>query len=318
MEINSLMDFEAARVEFLFEAKGVEVFIKRDDLLHPTISGNKGRKLKYFWQEYQAGDYHSILSFGGAHSNHLAALAALGKLTQTPCHALIRGEEEMDNPTLRFCRDQGMQLEGISRAKYRQKDDPDFRAMLLEIDPQIFIIPEGGKGPQGVAGCAEITQEFAAEEFDYFALAAGTGTTAAGVLASFPGRTLVYSALKGGAFLKRAIVEAYLAYAERYQKRASLIKAQENLILREDYHFGGYAKINQSLVDFMNGIYQQYQLRLDPVYTAKALFGLQQDIEAGFFAVGTRILFLHSGGLQGIEAMQENLRRKGLKPLDYD
>lgn len=305
--------------EFLMEHHGVFLYLKRDDLIHPEISGNKWRKLKYHAEEFYAGSYDSLLTFGGAFSNHLAATAAFARLAEIPAYGLIRGEEEMDNPTLRFCRTQGMELEGISRSKYQVKDKPEFLEALKILRPNVFIIPEGGKGPQAVKGCAEIRQELEGS-YDYFALAAGTGATAAGLLAALEHeQLLVYPALKAEGFMVKAIVNQLLEYYRYYGlKGKSLSLIQRELVLRPDYHFGGYAKINEDLIRFMNTLYQSHQLKLDPVYTSKMLFGLLKDIEAGQFKLGAKILVLHTGGLQGIAGMNEKLSQKGQELISYD
>lgn len=313
------LNTDNSREEFLLEHCGVEIYLKRDDLIHPQISGNKWRKLKYHLQHFYQDGYQQILTFGGAFSNHLAATAALGKLAGIPTHALVRGEEAGDSPTLKFCSAQGMQWEAISRKDYRLKEEPEFLEGLKMFSPDLYIIPEGGKGAAALKGCAELIDELR-RSYDYLTLAAGTGTTAAGVLSHPDSPPLIlYSALKGGSFLKAAIAKYLHQYQSFYQLapfRADLLARR--LILRTDYHFGGFAKIKPELVEFMNKIYHQYQLKLDPVYTAKMLFGLLKDIEAGQFKGGTRILALHSGGLQGLAGMNQRLARKSQELIAYE
>ncbi len=311
---------KASRLEFVLERKGVELWVKRDDLIHPEISGNKWRKLKHHLASFERSAKSEILTFGGAFSNHIAATAALGDLCGIPTHALIRGEEEMiNNPTLEFCLKKGMRIEGISRKQYDTKDDPKFLRTLALLMPQVYIIPEGGKGPLGLQGCLEITSEVE-EDFDYWAVAGGTGTTAAGVLASTRvKKLLLYPALKGGQFLVPAIFNQLLAYFENHQsQKISLRALQQKLILRDPYHFGGYGKITPELVAFLNTFQAQYALKLDPVYTGKMFFGLLQDIDAGLFSAGSKILAMHSGGLQGIAGMNNRLRAKNLETINYE
>jgi len=311
---------KASRLEFVLERKGVELWVKRDDLIHPEISGNKWRKLKHHLAAFENSGKTEILTFGGAFSNHIAATAALGELCEIPTHALIRGEEEMkDNPTLEFCLRKGMQIEGISRKQYDTKDDLKFLRTLALLMPQVFIISEGGKGPLGLKGCLEIPEEVEVD-FDYWALAGGTGTTAAGVLASpRVKKLLLYPALKGGKFLIPEIFNQLLAYFENHQStKVSLRALQEKIILRDPYHFGGYAKIDSDLVTFLNTFQAHYALKLDPVYTGKMFFGLLKDMDQGLFPIGSKILALHSGGLQGIAGMNKRLRAKNLETINYE
>ncbi|QNR25346.1 1-aminocyclopropane-1-carboxylate deaminase/D-cysteine desulfhydrase [Croceimicrobium hydrocarbonivorans] len=315
LSINTLNSKE----EFLLNHHGVDVFLKRDDQIHPEISGNKWRKLKYHLEKFYLGDYRQILSFGGAFSNHLAALAALGKLAEIPTYAMVRGEEAGDSPTLEYCSAQGMEWEAISRKDYSLKENPEFLEALQELRPGLYILPEGGKGVPALKGCAEIIDELEGT-YDCIALAAGTGTTAAGLLAHPKAPKIrVYAALKGGSFLKPAIAQ----YLQEYQSEYGLAPIPRDLLIRKldlvtDYHFGGFAKINQELVQFMNETYRKYQLKLDPVYTSKLLFGLLKDIEAGHFKAGSRVLVLHSGGLQGIAGMNRRLAKKSEELIAYD
>ena len=303
----------------MLELNSVQVFLKRDDLIHPVISGNKWRKLKYHLADFYAGDYKQILTFGGAFSNHLAATAAAGNLAQIPTHALVRGEESGNSPTLDFCSEQGMQWEGISRKDYDLKDQADFLEALRVLRPGLYIIPEGGKGPAALKGCAEIIDELQSP-YDFIALGAGTGTTAAGLL-SHPKSppVVVYAALKGAGFLRPAIAKLlheFQAYAQCAPFPRDLMVRKMDL--RDTYHFGGFAKINPELVRFLNEFYAQYQLKLDPIYTGKMLFGLLKDIEKGRFKPGSRLLALHSGGLQGIAGMNRRLERKSQDLINYD
>lgn len=310
---------ENSREEFLFEYQSCSFWLKRDDLLHPHISGNKWRKLKYHLQEFYAGGYKQILTFGGAFSNHLAATAAVGNLAKIPCYALVRGEEAGDSPTLRFCEEQGMEWTAISRSDYRLKEEPEFLESLQMWTPNLYLIPEGGKGAPALKGCAEIISELK-QSYDAIALAAGTGTTAAGLLAHPEAPEIwVYAALKGGSFLKPAIAQALHQYASFYKLPAlprDLL--QKKLRLQTEYHFGGFGKVQSDLISFMNRMYHEHQLKLDPIYTAKMLFGLLKDIEAGKFEAGSRILILHSGGLQGIAGMNQKLARKNEELIAYE
>lgn len=295
----------------LLTRQGVQLWLKRDDIIHPQVSGNKWRKLKYWWEQFRLSGKSEILTFGGAFSNHLAAVAAFGQHHTTPTHALVRGEEEPQNHTLDFCRSCGMHIDYISRSRYRQKDEPQFLELLATTLPQVFVIPEGGKGAPGVKGCAEILNEVS-QPFDFVACAAGTGTTAAGLLShKNPATLLVYPALKGAPYMQRAIAEQWAAL----NPGRTIAKKWEVI---EHYHFGGYGKVTPALIDFINYFYQRYSIRLDPVYTAKMLYGLLQDIDAGKFAPGTRILALHTGGLQGVVGMNQQLKKNNKPLIEYE
>lgn len=304
-------------LEFLANWSGTEVWVKRDDLIHPEVSGNKWRKLNYHLQAYRASGAKAILSFGGPHSNHLAALAALGYYENIPTHALVRGEP-LQSPTLDYCRSKGMALEFIDRQQYRLKDSPQFLEALRNLRPDVYIIPEGGKGPAGVRGCLSIVKELD-QAFDRFYLAAGTGTTAAGVLSAFrSGEVHVVAALKGGQFLRRAIMEQALALSEKPGESSfSLTRDQQRLKLLEDYHGGGFARLTEEIVDFMNRCFRQYGLKLDPVYTAKLFFAVQQEL-AQEERTPRKVVLLHSGGLQGISAMNLRLAKKNKKTIEYE
>lgn len=308
-----------APLQKLATLKGVELWVKREDLIHPEVSGNKWRKLKYFLEDFRASGKEVILTFGGAYSNHLAAVAALGRITGIPVRALVRGEEVLRNPTLDYCRAQGMEVEAISRKEYATKDEPEFLQHLAGILPGVYVIPEGGKGPLGVKGCTEITRDLP-EGFSRICCAAGTGTTAAGLLAGgYPARLRVYSPFKGGRFLAPAISRllrdyyGYFSTAEGEQ-----ILPGERLDMRENYHFGGFGKTTGPLIDFMNRIYRQYQLPLDPVYTGKMFYGVWEEVQRGAIPAGEKLLLIHTGGRQGIRGMNEKLRASGKKTLDYE
>lgn len=293
--------------------------MKRDDLIHPDVSGNKWRKLKYYLEDFRESGKEVILTFGGAYSNHLAATAALGKMTGIPTRALVRGEEVYSNETLDFCRDCGMIIESISRKDYAERDNPEFLRSLAERLPEVYLIPEGGKGPQGVKGCAEILDE-ESRQFDVICCAAGTGTTAAGLLTAIgEGELWCFPALKGGRFLGPAIERWLLNYQLYFSTSLDEKKlVYQQLRIADNYHFGGYARMNDELVDFMNDFYDHYEIPLDPVYTGKMMYGIFDMISKGKVAAGTRILALHTGGLQGIKGMNTRLKKSGGKLLRYE
>ncbi len=292
--------------------------MKRDDQIHPKVSGNKWRKLKYYLEDFRKSGKEVILTFGGAFSNHLAATAALGKMTGIPTKALVRGEEVSSNPTLDFCRNCGMEIEAIPRKRYDSKDDPEFLKMMEETLPKVYIIPEGGKGVLGMRGCADIVKELPGG-LDVICCSGGTGTTMAGMLtADYPAQFELYPALKGGIFLKRAI-DGYLAdYQRAFSTKGHGKKVRmERLSIVENYHFGGYGKTRPELIDFMNDFYDRYGIPLDPVYTGKMMFGIMEGLEQRKWEPGTKIVAIHTGGLQGIKGMNQRLQKSG-NTLHYE
>lgn len=271
------------------EQKGIKVFVKRDDLIHPQISGNKWRKLKFNVEQALKEDKTSLLTFGGAFSNHLIATAFAAKRFGLAAIGVVRGNEFLElNSTLEACESAGMQLHFVSREVYRTKQDQGFISQLKNQFGDFYLIPEGGANELAVKGCEEIVTEIK-QKFDYVACAAGTGTTAAGILRSLTDeKLLVFPALKGGEGLEKEIL--------KWQKK-EISKSQ--LQLFTNYHFGGYAKISSELVEFTNQFYKDFCIPLDLVYTSKLFYGLFDLIQSGYFSCGSRILVLHSGGLQG-------------------
>lgn len=285
------------------ERAGVRLYIKRDDLIHPLVSGNKWRKLKYNLQNAVQEGYGSLLTFGGARSNHLYAAAAAGKALGIQTIGIVRGEEyqSKDTDTLRFCREMGMQIEAISRTEYREKHVPEFLSHLREKFGNVYLVPEGGSTPMALPGVRELVYETEAQltfKPDYYAVAAGTGGTAAGIL-SADAQVLAFSALKGGGFLEEEIVKLVNQHVE-----------PDQLKLFTAYHFGGYAKYTAELLDFITDFEQTHQILLEHVYTGKMLFGLYDLIDKGVFPPGTTLIAVHTGGLQGRLSEQE---RKGHK-----
>ncbi|MCF8277416.1 MAG: pyridoxal-phosphate dependent enzyme [Flavobacteriales bacterium] len=301
--------------DLILKESGIRLLIKRDDLIHQHISGNKWRKLKYNLSEAVQQNHHTMLTFGGAYSNHIAATAFACKKAGLESIGIIRGENDPTNPTLKFAREHGMQLHFVSRDDYRKmtsegahghtpEDDVDqaiIHTPLQERFGRFFLIPEGGANGLGVRGCAEILPEVE-EPFDIVCCAAGTATTLAGLALSLPvrayGRTplLGFPALKGGDFLSDDV--------ERLILESNLEHGILNLELIIDYHFGGYAKVKPELLDFIHGFTERTGIPLDPIYTGKMMFGIYDLAKKGHFAHGTRVLAIHTGGLQGWEGMR--------------
>lgn len=274
--------------------------MKREDQIHPEVSGNKFRKLKYNLIDVRKNQ--TVLTFGGAFSNHILATAKACEMLNLNCIGVIRGDELgvdlektlCQNETLRTANEAGMKLYFVSRQDYRLKDEMPLLQKLLE-DFDLLVIPEGGTNEKAILGCQEILTE-EDKQFDYIACALGTSGTFVGLLkSSEPHQHLLgFPALKGD-FFKNEI--------QKYTQR-------QNYTLEAQYHFGGYAKYNKDLIDFINCFKQKYQVQLDPIYTGKMIYGLYEMIEKNQFQKNTRILAIHTGGLQGIDGFNAKLRSK--------
>jgi 1-aminocyclopropane-1-carboxylate deaminase len=281
-----------------------QVSLKPDYLIHPTVSGNKYRKLKYNLQKAQSENYKGILTFGGAFSNHIAATAAAGKALGIPTVGVIRGEELASkiefNSTLKYAKFCGMHLQFVSRSDYKQKTDPMYLETLLENYDNFYTIPEGGTNALAIQGCQEILTE-EDKNFDVICCAVGTGGTIAGLInSSLPTQKIIgFPALKGG-FLNEDICK---------------FASQSNWELWEAYHFGGYAKVDSKLITFMNHFKTTYKIPLDPVYTAKMMYGIFDAIQTGKIPKDAKVLAIHTGGLQGIEGMNLRLKQKQLEVI---
>ncbi|NJN26048.1 MAG: 1-aminocyclopropane-1-carboxylate deaminase/D-cysteine desulfhydrase [Cyclobacteriaceae bacterium] len=282
----------------IIDRSGVQLFIKREDLTDTYISGNKFRKLKYNLLNAKAGGYTTLLTFGGAFSNHIHAVAYAGFKFGFKTIGIIRGEEVLPlNPTLEDAAAFGMEFQYISRESYRHKKNPAFIDKLRDDLGAFYLIPEGGSNTLAVKGCAEILIGIE-KDFDHICCACGTGGTIAGLIASMAGKKKVWGfpALKNGAFLKNDIAALLHGYAsEPYQ----------NWDLVIDYHFGGYARYTYELVSFINRFKKAHKIQLDPIYTGKLMFGIYQLIANGFFVSGSKILAIHTGGFQGIKGFNQ-------------
>jgi 1-aminocyclopropane-1-carboxylate deaminase len=283
----------------LCAAKGVKVDVKRLDLLHPLVNGNKGFKLKYNLLKAMSEEGQAVLTFGGAWSNHIYATAAAGKALGIRTIAIIRGEEPAQySSTLEFARACGMHLEFVSRLDYEEKNTDEFKAWLQGKFGDFHLVPEGGSNYYGINGCMEILSASDKATYDAVALAAGTGATLAGMLLSATPRQrfIGFSALKGGDFLRDDVLR-HLEYFLMNKELANDFASQFSI--ETNYHFGGYGKWTDELMGFITEIETSYNLPLDQVYTGKALFGLLDLIARDTFTSGERILFVHTGGLQG-------------------
>jgi 1-aminocyclopropane-1-carboxylate deaminase len=282
-----------------------QLFVKPEYLIHPFISGNKYRKLKYNLQKAKALHKDLLLTFGGAYSNHIAATAYAGKLYGFKTIGVIRGEELVNkvdsNPTLKFAEDCGMQFKFIDRETYRKKSDNDFVENLKTEFGDFYLIPEGGTNQLAVKGCEEILNEDDSD-FNFICCCVGTGGTISGLINSAKPhqKILGFPALKGD-FIREDI--------RKFAKK-------HNWDLITDYHFGGYGKIKPELITFINDFKNKYHIPLDPIYTGKMMFGIFDLMEKQFFPEDAKILAIHTGGLQGIEGMNVKLKQKGWPQID--
>ena len=271
----------------LKEAK-VRLLIKREDLNHPFVSGNKWWKLKYNLEEAVRLQNKTILTFGGAYSNHIYATAAAAHELNLKSIGIIRGEETPTlNPTLAFASQMNMKLHYVDRETYRNKNSPEFIKNLQNTFGDFYMIPEGGSNELAVKGVHEFAQHLNID-FDYLCCAVGTGGTLAGLISGLDAQKQIigFSSLKGGDFLKQEV--------EQY---AGIDKS--NWRIETNYHFGGYGKQTQALLDFMHSFERQHHILLEQVYTGKMMFGVFDLIQKNYFKHGSTILAIHTGGLQG-------------------
>lgn len=274
--------------------RGIELYVLRDDLNHQYIQGNKARKLKYNLIEAKKQGKNKLLTFGGAWSNHIYSTAYAAKQFELQSVGVIRGERPQTmSDTLQFALNQGMQLHFVTREEYKCYRSGLGLDQLKELFGDFYLIPEGGSNQLGVKGCTEIVQDIPIE-FTHLCCAAGTAATAAGILSSLSNdkMLMIFPALKNGEFLKNEIV--------KFLTDANLNHSE----FIYDYHFGGYAKYNAELLDFMKMMNVNFQLPLDQVYTGKMMFGIFDLIQKGYFVKGDVVIAYHSGGLQGIKGVE--------------
>lgn len=287
---------------------GIELFIKREDKLHPIISGNKFRKLNHNIQEAKKLGHTTLLTFGGAFSNHILAVAGAGAEFGFKTIGIIRGEELenkiAENPTLAKAQELGMQFYFVTRTAYRDKEEKMFVNHLQEMFGDFYLIPEGGTNELAIKGCEEILTDVDKAYFTHVACAVGTGGTISGLINSSGQNQQIigFSSLKG-AFLSDVI-------------RNFVVKTNWNI--NDSYHFGGYGKVNDELIQFLNSFYSQTNIPLDPVYTGKMVFGVLDLIAKAYFPSNSKILMIHTGGLQGIKGMNFALKNKNKETIVYD
>lgn len=278
--------------------KKVKLFMKREDLIHPEISGNKYWKLFFNINNYLAkkSEKPYIITFGGAFSNHIAAVSALGKIAGIPALGIIRGEELKDkwreNPTLSFARKSGMNLQFVTREEYRHKEK--LTEFLQKEFPQALVIPEGGTNADAVEGVKMMLND-QTKDFDYLCTAVGTGGTVAGI-SKFSEENQKVIGFK-------AVSDPSL------ESKISQLTSKENFSLI-DAAFGGYGKINDENIRFINDFKSDYGIPLEPVYTGKMMQKIFEMIDENYFPENSKILCFHTGGLQGIEGANRLLEKQ--------
>ncbi|MGJ8745501.1 1-aminocyclopropane-1-carboxylate deaminase/D-cysteine desulfhydrase [Polaribacter sp.] len=295
----------------ILEEKKIELFIKREDVIHPFISGNKFRKLKYNLEEAKKLKKKSLLTFGGAFSNHIVATAVAGNLAGFKTFGVIRGDELGNNlkeileqnATLRAAHENGMKFNFVTRELYRQKTSFGFIEKMKNKWGDFYVIPEGGTNEFAIKGCEEILSAEDAN-FDYVCASVGTGGTLAGLINSLKKKkqkVIGFPALKGN-FLAQEI--------KQFTTKSG------NWRLDKNYNFGGYAKYNEELISFINDFTEKTGVLLDPVYTGKMMFGILDLIKKDSFPEGTKILAIHTGGIQGIHGINQKLEKKNLELIN--
>ena len=274
----------------LLKEKKIRLFIKRIDKVHPFVSGNKWYKLKYNLKVAKEKGFKTLLTFGGAYSNHIIATSCAAKENSFQSIAIIRGEEQLSlNPTLSFAMENGMELHYVSRSDYRLKHTSNFIISLKEKFGDFYLVPEGGTNDLAIKGTAEILDKM--DKQDYICCAVGTGGTIAGIINASDNKQKIigFPAIKG---------------FDTLQKDIESWTNKQNWKLINDY-CGGYAKVNEELVAFIHQFNLAHNISLDVVYTGKMMFGILDLIGQDYFVKGSSILAIHTGGLQGNKGMNE-------------
>ncbi len=280
--------------EFLKE-KNIQLFIKRDDLLHPFINGNKWFKLKYNLIEAAEKNFNQLLTFGGAYSNHISAFSYACKLFGFEGIVVIRGEEYPElNPTLKFVKQNGSKIHYISRSTYRAKYSEELLEELENIYGEYSLIPEGGSNNLAVKGCSEIVSNIEID-FNFILTACGTAGTLTGIATSLQSnqKAIGIAALKNASFLNEQV--------KQLSGNSNL-----NYEIFLDYHFGGYAKFTSELLNFIKEFYSKHNVILEPIYTGKLLYSVYDLINKNYFPNESKIVVYHSGGLQGYGGLIKN------------
>ncbi|GAA0877644.1 pyridoxal-phosphate dependent enzyme [Algoriphagus jejuensis] len=275
----------------LLSEKVIRLAVLRLDKVHSVVSGNKFFKLKHNLEEAKTLGKKTILTFGGAFSNHIHATAAAAHAEDLQCIGIIRGEDaDLANPTLAYARKMGMKLHFVDRESYRNKNSPQFQEKLRILFDDFYLIPEGGTNELAIAGTKEILDE-SHSNYTHVAVSIGTGGTFSGLIASLqPQQTLIGCSSLKGEFIRKEMANLFSKYN---------IHSSGKWEIQTDYHFGGYGKHKPELICFMHWFYSEFHIPLDPIYTGKMAFGIWDLIEKNHFPKGSSILMIHTGGLQG-------------------
>ncbi|MDR0801864.1 pyridoxal-phosphate dependent enzyme [Fluviicola sp.] len=278
------------------EFGNVRLLVKRDDLIHPEVSGNKWRKLKYNIELVQFQKKDGILTFGGAYSNHLLATASACHLAGLKSIGVVRGEElhASSNENLKRCSELGMELKFISREKYDERNEKTAQETWKEEYPFYLLVPEGGSNYYGIVGCQEIWKELP-DEVDHLFVAQGTTATSCGLAAGGKESTRIHvvPVLKGFNSLAemRKLLFSFLVDEETIEESLGRI------VVHPDYHFGGYGKWNDELLSFIRHCREELDLPLDKIYTGKVFYALLGWLKNQQFTTLQTVVFLHTGGL---------------------
>jgi 1-aminocyclopropane-1-carboxylate deaminase/D-cysteine desulfhydrase-like pyridoxal-dependent ACC family enzyme len=281
---------------------GTDISMIRIDRVHSVISGNKWFKMKYNITEMMDSGIETMVTFGGAYSNHIHAVAEAGDIFGFNTIGLIRGEEHLPlNSTLEFAVNKGMKLHYIDRISFRKRDTEEFREWIKAKFGNVYILPVGGSNALAVKGCEEIVGKIESD-FNYICCSCGSGGTLAGLIEGLAGKkhAIGFPALKGGSFLSDDIKKLIHDYSGR---------AYSNWELQTDYHFGGFGKINKELIDFISLFESINKIKIEPLYTGKMLYGLNDLISKNFFPQGSKIIAVHTGGLQGLSGMMSKMNK---------
>jgi len=280
----------------------ISLYVKRIDLIHPHISGNKWYKLYYNLFEAKRLNKDTLITFGGAYSNHIYATAAAGKELGFKTIGIIRGEKHLPlNPTLQFVKNCGMEIHYLDRTKYRDKTNKNFIIELKNKYDNFYLLPEGGTNSLAIKGCSQIIDTIDID-FDFICTPCGTGGTLAGLICGLSStqKAIGFSALKGGDFLIDDVKKLIQNYNGNEYKNWKIIL---------DYHFGGYAKITKELLHFIKIFEKEYKIPIEPIYTGKMFFGLFNMIKKGEIEKDKTVIALHTGGLQGLKGINERKQR---------
>ena len=290
------------------QKRGISVYIKRDDLIDPEISGNKWRKLKYNIALCVSKKKDGILTFGGAYSNHLVATAAACKMGSLRSIGFARGDElnSESNSTLKRCGELGMELVFVSREEYAMRNDKAYHETVGADYPSMQLVPEGGANYYGMIGCQEILSEIDLS-FDHIFLAQGTTTTSCGILFGTNENQQVHvvPALKGF----DSISEMNTLFLKATIDKEMIADLMKRVVVHGDAHFGGYAKYTPELIEFIRSFYREHEIQLDPIYTGKAMFEMMKQLDLPKFD-NSKVLFVHTGGLQGVPGVEKKLGEK--------